>query len=144
MIEIKRLTQGDEESAREIVSRFLPDGQLNDEFLANQTNYLLAAYVDNSLAGFLYAYELDRLEQDKPMMFLYSIDVLPEYRRQGIGKRLIVELKRICAERSVSKMFVLTDEENTAAMRLYQSTKGKRVLSDNALFVYENLDMDRL
>jgi ribosomal protein S18 acetylase RimI-like enzyme len=140
MIEIKRLTQGDEESAREIVNRFWPEGKLNAEFLTKETNYLLAAYVDNALAGFLYAYELDRIERTESMMFFYSIDVLPEYRQQGIGKGFIQELKRICAERSVCKMFVLTHEENQPAMKLYQSTKGKRALPDNVLFVYKDED----
>lgn len=138
MIEIKRLHRGDEELAQEIVKQFWPEGQLNDECLVNQTNYLLAAYVNSALAGFAYAYELDRIEKKQPMMFFYSIDVLPNFRRQGIGKRLIKELKRICTDRNVSKMYVLTDEENEAAMRLYRSTGGKRVMPDNVLFIYKD------
>ncbi|MBD3285550.1 GNAT family N-acetyltransferase [candidate division WOR-3 bacterium] len=137
MIEIKRLRQGDEVLAQEIVDKFWPEGRLNETFLSKQTNYLLAAYVDDAFAGFLYAFELDRLEQERPMMFFYSIDVLEKYRRQGIGKRLIEELNRICAQRNVSKMYVLTDEANTAALKLYQSTGGKRVMPDNVLFVYK-------
>jgi len=140
MIEIKRLHRGDEELAQEIVKQFWPQGQLNDEFLSKEPNYLLAAYVDNALAGFAYAYELDRIEQERPMMFFYSIDVLSEYQKQGIGKRLIEELKRICADRNVCKMYVLTDEENEAAMNLYQSTGGERVYPDNVLFVYKEED----
>ncbi len=137
VIEVKRLQKGDEELTQEIVDQFWPGSKLNDEFLSKETNYLIAAYVDEVFAGFLYAYELDRIEQQRPMMFFYSIDVLNQYRRQGIGKRLIEELKHICAERNVSKMYVLTDEANVAAMRLYQSTGGKRVLPDNVLFVYK-------
>jgi len=136
MIEIKRLQNGDGELAQEIVDKFWPDGQLNRKFLSKETNYLLAAYVDGTLAGFLYAYELDRIEQERPMMFFYSIDVLQDFRRQGIGKRLIEELKQICFDRNVCKMYVLTDEVNTAAMRLYESTGGKRKLPDNVLFEY--------
>ncbi|MBA7602903.1 hypothetical protein ES703_09999 [subsurface metagenome] len=138
MIEIKRLHRGDEELAQKIVKKFWPEGQLNDECLKKETNYLLAAYLDGTFAGFAYAYELDRIEKKQPMMFFYSIDVLPNFRRQGIGKRLIKELKRICTDRNVSKMYVLTDEENEAAMRLYRSTGGKRVLPDNVLFIYKD------
>lgn len=43
MIEIKRLHRGDEELAQEIVKQFWPEGQLNDECLKKETNYLLAA-----------------------------------------------------------------------------------------------------
>lgn len=136
MIKIKRLQKGNEKLAREVAVKFWPKSELNDEFLKKETNYLLAAYVDNTLAGFAYAYELDRIEQSKPMVFLYSIDVLPEYQRRGIGKQLIEALRAEFTEEGFCKMFVLTDEGNTAAMRLYQSTGGKRVLPDNVLFVY--------
>lgn len=137
MTEIKRLKQGDEELAQGIVDKFWPQSQLNDEFFKKETNYFLAAYVEGAFAGFIYAYELDRIDGAKPMMFLYSIDVLAEYRRQGIGKMLIEELKKICTIHNVSKMFVLTYEENEPAMKLYQSTGGKRVSPDNVLFVYK-------
>lgn len=137
VIEVKRLQKGDEELTQEIVDQFWPGSKLNDEFLSKETNYLIAAYVDEVFAGFLYAYELDRIEQQRPMMFFYSIDVLNQYRRQGIGKRLIEELKHICAERNVSKMYVLTDEANVVAMKLYESTGSKRILPDNVLFVYK-------
>lgn len=83
MIEIKRLTKGDEIQVQEIVARFSPKSKFNERFLAGEGNYLLAAYVDDAFAGFLYAYELERIETDKPMMFFYSIDVLPEYHGKG-------------------------------------------------------------
>lgn len=137
MIEIKRLRKGDENLAREVVASFWPEGELNGEFFAKETNYFLAAYVDGAFAGFLYAYELERLEMDRPMMFFYSIDVLEAFQQRGVATRLIEDLKRICAERNVSKMYVLTDEENVAAMKTYQSTGGERVLPDNVLFVYK-------
>ena len=137
MIDVKRLRKGDEDPAREVVAAFWPEAQLNGEFFAKDTNYLLAAYVDGAFAAFLYAYELERLETARPMVFLYSVDVLEAYRRRGVATHLIEELKRICAERNVSKMYVLTDEANVAAMRTYQSTGGKRVSPDNVLFVYK-------
>ncbi|NLI98247.1 GNAT family N-acetyltransferase [bacterium] len=137
MIEIKRLTQDDVNLVTEIVSRFWPQGKLNGDFLKKDSNHLLVAYVEGNLAGFLYAYELERIETDKPMMFFYSIDVLPEYHRKGIGKRLISELKLICSERHVSKMYVLTDEANVAAMKLYESTGGLRQSPDSLLFLYK-------
>ncbi|UCE26059.1 MAG: GNAT family N-acetyltransferase [Candidatus Coatesbacteria bacterium] len=137
MAEIKRLRSGDEGLAREIVGNFYPDGTLNEGFLSDGRNYLLAAYVNGELAGFLYAYELPRLDRPEPMMFLYSIDVLPEYREKGVGKKLIEELKFICVERGFMKMYVITGEENEAAMRLYESAGGRRCADDDIVFVWE-------
>jgi aminoglycoside 3-N-acetyltransferase I len=138
MIDVKRLDKGDEDPAREVVAAFWPEARPNDEFFTKETNYLLVAYVDGAFAGFLYAYELERLETARPMVFLYSVDVLESYRRRGIATRLIEKLKRICAGRNVSKMYVLTDEANVAAMKTYRSTGGERVLPDNVLFVYKD------
>jgi ribosomal protein S18 acetylase RimI-like enzyme len=138
MIEVKRLKTGDEDRARDVVEAFYPDGALNENFLSNESNYLLAAYVDNEFAGFLYAYELARLERKAPMMFLYSIDVLPEHREKGVGKKLVEELKSICAERGFMKMFVVTGESNEAAVKLYESVGGGRCADDDVVFVWES------
>jgi ribosomal protein S18 acetylase RimI-like enzyme len=93
--------------------------------------------VDGEFAGFLYAYELARLEREAPMMFLYSIDVLPERREKGVGKKLIEKLKSVCAGRGFMKMYVITGEENEAAVRLYESVGGKRQAEDDVIFVWE-------
>ncbi len=57
---------------------------------------------------------------------IYEIDVDAAYRRRGIGAGLLRELERIARERGIEEAFVLTDEDNTAAMRLYESVGGKR------------------
>jgi ribosomal protein S18 acetylase RimI-like enzyme len=137
MIEVKRLTKGDEGRARDVVKEFYPDGAFNEAFLYDERNYLIAAYVDGEFAGFLYAYELARLEREAPMMFLYSIDVLPERREKGVGKKLIEKLKSVCAGRGFMKMYVITGEENEAAVRLYESVGGKRQAEDDVIFVWE-------
>jgi ribosomal protein S18 acetylase RimI-like enzyme len=137
VIEVERLTTGDEDRAREIIDAFYPAGEFNEDFLSDRRNYLLAAYVDGEFAGFLYAYELARLEREAPMMFLYSIDVLPECREKGVGKKLIEELKSICAERGFMKMYVITGEENEAAKKLYGSAGGVRPAEDDVVFVWE-------
>lgn len=137
VVEVKRLTTGDDDRAREIVDAFYPSGELNEDFLSDRRNYLLTAYVDGEVAGFLYAYELARLERETPMMFLYSIDVLRAHREKGVGKKLIELLKSICIERGFMKMYVITGERNEAAMGLYRSAGGVRPAEDDVVFVWE-------
>ena len=91
MIQVKRLTNADSDRACKIAELFY--SSYNAYILSDEHNYLLAAYRDEELAGFLLAYELERLDSDHPMMFLYTIDVLPGHRRKGIGRSLINELK---------------------------------------------------
>ena len=147
MIEVMRVTAGEEEEAGRIADMwYLGQGETATYrmFLSDPHTHLLAAYVDDELAGFLIAYELERLDTSRPMMMLYTIDVLPSFQRRGVGKRLVNELKRICVKRGVLKMFVITGESNQPAMALYSSTGGLRESKDDVVFVYRDARLDSL
>ena len=60
-----------------------------------------------------------------PKMFLYSIDVFEEFRRQGIASILIQNLKEMAVSLKCREMFVPTSKNNTAAIALYTETGGK-------------------
>lgn len=134
-MDIRRLQAGDEEAAARVVEdvKLAGDG-ITDvtidpvnllSFLSKGTSYLLAAYMEATPVGFILAYELPRIDGPRPMMFLYEIGVDERFRRQGIAKALIEELKRYCMERNCVKMFVPTSASNAAAMALYRATGGK-------------------
>jgi ribosomal protein S18 acetylase RimI-like enzyme len=55
-------------------------------------------------------------------MFLNELAVAEQHRRQGIGKALVVALRDLARARGCSAMWVLTDHDNRAANRTYQST----------------------
>jgi ribosomal protein S18 acetylase RimI-like enzyme len=59
------------------------------------------------------------------MMFLYEAGVLAQYRRRGLGRALVEELKRLARESDCRKMFVPTQASNEAAMALYRSAGGE-------------------
>ena len=73
-------------------------------------------------------------------MFLYEIDVAPEYQRQGVGTALIRVLERICRDEGFAEMFVFTNRSNTAAMRLYASTGAHTEADDEQMFVWTYVD----
>jgi len=99
-------------------------------FLANPLNYLLVAVEGEKALGYLFAYELQRPDREQAMMFLYDITVLDEYRKKGVGTALIEQLKTMCNNKHIMKMFVPTNRSNTAAMNLYQKT-GAVISTDN-------------
>jgi ribosomal protein S18 acetylase RimI-like enzyme len=145
MIEIKRLTRGDEAEARRIAELwFSGTGEPSTyrTLLTDKETYVLAAYFDGELAGFLIGYELRRLDTSRPMMLLYTIDVLPRFQRRGVGKKLVNELKQLCVRIGVLKMFVITSESNPSAMALYRSTRGQRESRDDVVFVYREDRLD--
>ena len=109
----------------------------NAGFFKDEKNILLFARTDGHLSGFLWAYSLERPGSPYPKMLLYSIDVFPEFRRNGIGTLLIEELKQIARSRMCREMFVPTSKSNVAAVALYKSTRGKPENDDDITFVYD-------
>src|SRR6266536_3290038 len=118
---IERMRSGDEPRVVDAGHLFdrPPDEQATREYLTDDRNYLLLAYLDEGqVAGFVRGTELRRLDGLERQMFLYEIGVAPEHQRQGIGKALIEVLARICRDEGFAEMFVFTNRSNAAAMRL--------------------------
>jgi len=111
--------------------------QVNRKFFTDDRNILLAAYITGEPAGFLYAYKLERMNSAKPLILLYSIDVFKLFRKQGIGTALIEMLKEMAASAGCSEIFVLTNESNIAATKLYQKTGGVRENYDDVMYTYQ-------
>ena len=109
----------------------------NQDFFADEKNVLLVSYTNGMLSGFLWAYVLLRPDKRNPKMFLYSIDVFDEFRRQGIASKLIEELKQIAREHRCREMFVPTQKGNVAAMGLFNKTKGRVANEDDVVFIYD-------
>ncbi len=142
-LSITRLTTDQWEKAQASITLFwdiVPSQAIILRFLSNSQNILLSAEVEGVLVGQAIAYILDRWEQEQPMLFLYSIDVVENYQRQGIGRGLIAAVKKIGQAENCSEGFVFTNESNLAAKGLYQSTGGKRSNPDDVvMFEYELL-----
>jgi len=94
-------------------------------FLKNTDNHFYVAIINDKAAGFLIAYELQRIDRNSKMMFFYEIGVLKEFRCNGVGTTLINLLKNYCIENGFMKMFVPTNRSNIPAMGLYEKTGGQ-------------------
>ena len=47
------------------------------------------------------------------------IAVAPEYRRQGVGARMLLELENLCEDNGISKLLLEVRESNTSAYSFY-------------------------
>ena len=129
--------QGDEDEVARFEEAF--DNAVNSEetrrFLDDERHHLLLGYVDDQPAGFVSAVEV--FHPDKPSeLFLNEIGVIDGARRRGVARALIEELKRVGRERGCVGIWVLTDEDNTAAMSLYRSTGGRWDGNPQVMFEY--------
>jgi ribosomal protein S18 acetylase RimI-like enzyme len=124
-VRLKHARPGDEDEVARFEDAFdytvLPEE--TTRFLDDQRHHLLLGYVDDQPAAFASAVEVFHPDK-RSELFLNEVGVVEEARRRGVARALIVELKRLGRDRGCASMWVLTDEDNAAAMGLYRNTGG--------------------
>lgn len=92
--------------------------------LTNYNAVGLIAKLNGEIVGFvigmLYA------DDDRIVGHILTVDVLPEYRRRGIGLRLLEEIEKIFRGKGANVSVLEVREDNIAALRLYQKLGYKR------------------
>lgn len=99
-------------------------------FLDSDDHHLLLAFVGEEPVGFVTGVELTHPDKGVEM-FLYELGVDEAARRQGVGSALVEALATLARERGCRGMWVLTDEDNPAAIATYRragATKDERNL----------------
>jgi ribosomal protein S18 acetylase RimI-like enzyme len=140
-IVVHRAQPGDEAEVARFAGAFDYE-VLADEtrrFLKDERHVLLLAYVHGRPAGFVSAVEVFHPDK-RSELFLNEIAVMDDLRRRGVARELIDELKRVGRERGCVSMWVLTDDDNAAAMSLYRSTGGRPQGDHQVMFEYALAD----
>jgi ribosomal protein S18 acetylase RimI-like enzyme len=127
-VQVEELGPGDDEKVAQAAHLFddAVDAAAARAYLADPRHHLLLASVDDTPAGFVTAIELLHPDKERPEMFLYELGVDERFRRRGVATALLERLVELCAERGCREMFVLTDEDNVAAMASYRKAGGRR------------------
>ena len=90
-----------------------------ERFVAMPGHFIFVAYEDGTPAGFVSGVEM--IHPDKGAeMFLYELGVDERFRGQGIATALVATLRDLARERGCYAMWVLTDDDNTAAVSAYR------------------------
>ena len=111
------------------VVRKLAEDVPQTALLADEQTIFLAAFQEGEPVGFVFGYLLPRRHGDPSILFVYELGVDEAQRRQGIGRRLMVELGELAHSLGARTGFVLTEPDNEAANALYRSLGGERVES---------------
>ena len=88
-------------------------------YLSRPQNVLIVGSFEGTPAGFLLAYELDRADQDRPMVCLYEIGVAESFRRRGVASTMIKLLMDHCRQLDALKLWTIADGANEPAVALY-------------------------
>ncbi len=138
MTTIRRVGVDDADEARELTRLFAdPEAGPGDlaAWLAAKSNVMIGAWEDQQPVGMVYGYFLPRPDDQPDMLLLYSIDVAPDARRQGIGRALLDAFRR----EAPAGVWLITNESNTAAMALYGSADAVRPHKDDAMLRFKPL-----
>jgi ribosomal protein S18 acetylase RimI-like enzyme len=120
-VEVRVLGAGDEAIVERLATR-----EPRTALLQDPRTIFLVALDDGAPAGFVLAYELPRRHGFNVTLIVYEVEVDAAYWRRGIARRLLQELEQIARGRGIEEAFVLTEPDNLAANRLYESAGGTR------------------
>jgi ribosomal protein S18 acetylase RimI-like enzyme len=100
-----------------------PRDEATDRFLRDPGHHLLIAYIDGTPVGMITGVEMTHPDKGTEM-FLYELGVDESHRGQGVGRALVAALEALARERSCYGMWVLTDDDNAAALAVYRAAGG--------------------
>jgi ribosomal protein S18 acetylase RimI-like enzyme len=122
---MRYLSPGDEQEVAAASALF--DGPTDPDairrFLATVGHHLFVAYEGGRPAGFVSGIEMTHPDKGTEM-FVYELGVDGRYRRRGIGRALLDRLAELARARGCYGMWVLTDEDNDAALATYRSARA--------------------
>jgi ribosomal protein S18 acetylase RimI-like enzyme len=94
-------------------------------FLQDDRHHLLIAREGDDVVGFVSGVEMTHPDKGTEM-FLYELAVDEPWQRHGVGRSLVTALGDLARQRGCYGMWVLTDDDNEAALATYTSAGGSR------------------
>lgn len=130
-MDIRRLSAADADRIVDAADLFddQPFPGAVQRFLSEESHHILIAYEGDAPVGFVTGVEMTHPDKGTEM-FLYELGVAEEHRRRGIGTALVQSLATLAESRGCYGMWVLTDDDNAAALSAYSHAGGVR---DNQL-----------
>jgi ribosomal protein S18 acetylase RimI-like enzyme len=122
---IERIQPGEARKVHEAAACFdhPPIPEATEKFLNAPDHHLLLGYVDGQPAGMITGVETTHPDKGTEM-FLYELGVREEFRNRGLGRALVTALAELAVDRGCYGMWVLTDDNNPAAIRAYTAAGG--------------------
>jgi len=121
-VEVRDLSSGPEHAVLAISHLLDSEAKVDatQRFLADSGHHLLVAYDHDVAVGFVTGVEMTHPDKGTEM-FLYELAVDPSVQGRGVGRTLVTALAEVAKELGCYGMWVLTDQDNAAAIRTYEA-----------------------
>jgi [ribosomal protein S18]-alanine N-acetyltransferase len=104
-----------------------------EAFTKRQIAYLLSDYntisliakLENEIAGFILA-QIE-IENDTLFGHIITINVVPAFRKKGIGSKMMQEMEAILKQKGISECHLEVREDNSPALKLYQNSGYQKI-----------------
>lgn len=114
------------------------DSDQGRRFLADPDNLLVVGRHQGVIVGFLTAYRLQRLDDRVAEVLLYEVGVDEAHRRYGVARAMIELMLTWAASTGASESWVLTEDDNAAALALYAATGAERDDPGTVMLTYHH------
>ncbi len=92
-----------------------------DRLLSREAFWAIGAFEGERALGGVTAHTLPMTRRETAELFIYDLAVHPGVQRQGIGRRLIGELRTQAAVAGIDVLFVPADNEDLEALEFYRA-----------------------
>ena len=104
-----------------------------EAFTKRQIAYLLSDYntisliakLESEIAGFILA-QIE-IENDTLFGHIITINVVPAFRKKGIGSKMMQEMEAILKQKGISECHLEVREDNSPAFKLYQNSGYQKI-----------------
>jgi aminoglycoside 3-N-acetyltransferase I len=132
-LKIKRVSSADMQEARQLFALMAkvfsePAEPLSDDYIARLLNrgefWALAAFSGAEIIGGVTAHALPMTRTESWELFIYDLALQKDYRRKGVGRRLVSALCEQASEAGIREVFVAADNADVHALDFYRSVGG--------------------
>lgn len=127
-MEIREATKSDYQELMKLYNDFVGQKRYskldNDSFyivLVNDNNYIYVAEEGNDLVGFATFSVRDVIRYPKPIAELDELFVSPEYRKKGVGKKLMQQIEEKAKKLNCYRLFIESHYDHKAAHFFYKA-----------------------
>ena len=138
MVQIAVLGPGDQAKLGDVLPEvfdFPVRGDLVREFLEDPRHHLAVAVDQGHVVGFASAVHYIHPDKDAEL-WINEVGVAPGHRGVGLGEGLLRALLRLGQNLGCREAWVLTERENGAARRLYESLGGVEAPTHSVMFSF--------